>query len=115
MQLIYVHPPTGYTPPELQPSAEFPKFVHFSDGRKSVIAEDAEQEAAILAGNAVPELKPTGPLAPPAPIVTLVGENDELTMLRKIAADKGIHLDGRWKLNKIRAAVEAASPKAEKG
>lgn len=113
MQLTTVNPPTGYTRPPNEAHTEFPKWINIA-GKPSVLVDDAEAEAAVLAGLVVPEPK-SAPVSAPVPIVALVGENDELTMLRKIAADKGIHLDGRWKLNKIRSAVEAASPKAEQG
>jgi hypothetical protein len=50
----------------------------------------------------------------PAPVIpvaipSLVGANDEKEMLLKIAAEKGIKIDGRWRLPKLRKAVEAAS------
>lgn len=108
-----ITPPTGYARPENEVHTEFPKWVHVA-GASSVIAESAEHEAAILVGVPAP-VAPVVEAVAPAPIPVLVGENDEMTMLKQIAADKGIHLDGRWKLNKVRAAVEAASPKADKG
>lgn len=107
MQLTYIHPPTGNETLKNQAYIEYPKFVHFTDGRKSVIVADAEEEAAALAGKPVPERAIEVP--PVAPIPVLVGGNDEEAMLRKIAAEKGIRIDGRWKLPRIRRAVEAAS------
>lgn len=108
MQLSYVSPPTGYTPPLNFVGTEYPKYVHFPDGRPSVIVENAEDEERARAGDVIVP-KPVEPPAPDAPIPQLVGQNDEETMLRKIAAEKGIRIDGRWKLPKIRKAVEAAS------
>jgi hypothetical protein len=108
MNLVYVDAPTGYTRPPNEPHTEYPKFVHFADKRPSVIVNDAEEEAAALAGDSVTQKAAPAPQIQ-APINSLVGQNDEETMLRKIAAEKGIHLDGRWKLAKIRKVVEAAS------
>lgn len=108
MQLTHINPPTGYVAPANQEFVEYPKFIHFSDKRPSIIVNDAEEEALAIAGAAIPDRAPA-PSAPAAPIVSLVGENNEEAMLRKIAADKGIHLDGRWKLAKIRKAVEVAT------
>lgn len=108
MQLSYLSPPTGYVAPLNAAFTEFPKYVHFPDGRPSVIVENAEDEERARAGDVIVP-KPVEPPAPDAPIPQLVGQNDEETMLRKIAAEKGIRIDGRWKLPKIRKAVEAAS------
>ena len=104
MQLVYVNPPTGYVAPVSFAGTEYPKYVHFPD-KPSVIVQDAEEEAAVIAGETIPEPRPAAPIAHPAPIVSLVGANDEMTMLRKIAADKNIHLDGRWNVKKARVAV----------
>ena len=103
-----VNPPTGYIKPLNEAHTEYPKYVHFPDGRPSVIVRDADEEAAVLAGASVSVPKPLPPVLA-APIPTLVGENDEKTMLLKIAQEKGIKVDGRWKLPKIRKAVEVAS------
>lgn len=108
MQLTYVEAPTGYTRPQNEPHTEYPKFIHFRDKRHSIIVNDAEDEVAALAG-AVVAPKAVEAISAPAPINNLVGQNDEESMLRKIAAEKGIHLDGRWKLPKIRKAIEAAT------
>lgn len=108
MQLMYVSAPTGYTKPLNEVHAEYPKFVNFSDGRQAVIVNDAEEEEAAK-GGAVIAPKPLAALPRPAPINNLTGMNDEEAMLRKIAADKNIYLDGRWKLPRIRKAVEAIS------
>lgn len=108
MQHIYVNPPTGYTPPLNFVGTEYPKYIHFPDGSPSVIVENAQDEERARAGSIIAP-KPVKPEVPSAPVNNLVGQNDEESMLRKIAADKGIHLDGRWKLPKIRKAVEAAS------
>jgi hypothetical protein len=107
MHLTYVNPPTGYTRPENEPHSEYPKYVHVA-GKPSVIANDPGEEAAILAGAVVVE-KALEPEAATAPIPTLVGGNDEEVMLRKIAAEKGIALDGRWSLARIRKVVNAAT------
>ena len=108
MQLIYMNAPTGYVAPLQAALTEYPKYIHFPDKRPSVIVNDPEEEAAVLNDEPVAE-KPKAPDAPAAPVVSLVGQNDEESMLRKIAAEKGIHIDGRWKLPKIRKAVEAAT------
>lgn len=108
MQLTYVPAPTGYAAPMNFVGEEYPKYVHFPDGRTSVIVKDADEEAAARQGEVITP-KPDAPASPPAPIVNLVGQNDEESMLRKIAAEKNIRIDGRWKLPKIRKAVEAAS------
>lgn len=108
MQLTYVPAPTGYTAPLNFVGTEYPKYINFPDGRASVIVNDADEESAARDGVVVVP-KPVPAAEPPAPINNLVGTNDEEAMLRKIAAEKGIHLDGRWKLPKIRKAVEAAT------
>lgn len=103
-----VDPPTGYIRPPGEIHTEFPKYVHFPDGRPSVIVKDADEEAVARAGGSINTDTPTLPVHP-APIPTLVGENDEKAMLLKIAEEKGIKVDGRWKIAKIRKAVEQAT------
>lgn len=107
MQLIYVDPPTGYIRPLNEPHTEYPKFVHIA-GKPAVIVNDADEESAVRAGGE-PAAKVPEPEAQPAPVPVLVAVNDEEAMLRKIADEKGIRIDGRWKLPKIRKAVQAAS------
>jgi hypothetical protein len=106
MQLTYMNPPTGYVAPEAPAYQEYPKWLHFPDS-PSVLVNDADEEAAVMSGAPAPE--PVKENAPPAPIPTLVGGNDERSMLLKIAEERGIRVDGRWGTPKLRKAVEAAS------
>jgi len=103
-----IGPPTGYVRPMNEVHPEYPKWVHFTDGRPSVVADDAEAEASLLAGKTVERITPE--VASAAPSMVLVGENDEMAMLKKIAEQHGIKIDGRWKLSKVRAAVTAVMP-----
>ena len=107
LTLTPISAPTGYVRPEGETPTEYPKWVHFKD-KPSFIVNDAEQEAAALAGEAVKPIKVAEVAA--APVPTLVGGNDEMAMLKKIAEEKGIRLDGRWNIAKVRKAVAAASP-----
>jgi hypothetical protein len=93
---------------------EYPKWIHMS-GYPSVIAKDAEEEAALLArtptsGDVTIQLQGAQADAVAAPIVesgpTLQGPNDERELLLKIAEEKGIKIDKRWNLNRLRATVE---------
>lgn len=102
-----VAPASGYVKPLNEQHTEYPKFVHF-EGRPSVIVHNTEEEMAATAGHPV-EHALAETLVAPAPIPTLIGTNNEEAMLRTIAAEKGIHLDGRWRLAKIRKVIEAAS------
>lgn len=104
-----VDPPTGYMRPLNEVHTEYPKYVHFADKRPSVIVYDRDEEIAVLKGDKVEAHVPAAPASAPAPVPVLVGANDEKAMLLKIAAEKGIKIDGRWKLPKLRKAVEAAT------
>ena len=97
---------------------EYPKWVHMS-GYASVIAKDAEEEAALLArtpvsGDVSIPLQGAQADAIAAPIVEppaiLAGPNDERDLLIKIAEEKGIAIDKRWKTERIRATLDKASP-----
>src|SRR4051812_41516218 len=110
MQLIHLEAPTGYSRPPNEAHPEFPKWLHFKDS-SSVLVQSAAEEAAVLGGGPAPE--PVGVIADPAPVPILVGENNERDMLLQIAEARGIRVDRRWKTPKIRAAVEAASPRPE--
>ena len=79
---------------------EYPKWVHMS-GYPSVIAKDAEEEAALLArtpvsGDVSIPLQGAQADAIAAPIVEppaiLAGPNDEREILLKIAEEKGIEI-----------------------
>lgn len=92
---------------------EYPKWVH-RDGAQSRIVQDAEEEAAFLSSvNSVVTTPPEPVLAPAAPTVTLSPDNDEKSLLLALAKEKGIAVDGRWKVDKLRAAMTAAQPQAE--
>lgn len=110
MQLIRLESPTGYSRPPNEVHPEFPKWLHFKDG-PSVLVQDAAEEAAVLGGGPAPE--PIAAAVEIAPVPILVGENNERDMLLQIAEARGIRVDRRWKTPKIRAAVEAASPRPE--
>lgn len=101
-----INPPTGYARPPAEVHTEFPKWLHFS-GKPSVLVDSTEEERRVLGGGAVAVQHVEE--ATVAPVPSLVGQNDELTMLRKIAEERGIHLDGRWNVKKIRAKIEAAT------
>lgn len=104
MQLTYIEAPTGYTRPANEVHTEYPKFLHFPD-KPSVIVQDAAEEQAVLAG-AAPKPAPVVMPPPVAPIPSLMGKNDEEAMLREIAAQRNIRIDGRWKLPRIRKELE---------
>lgn len=108
---------TAFTPPA--EFVEFPKWVHMA-GYPSVIAQDAAEEAVLRARpipsdpvNALlqtpPETFHAGPPVPP-PTTMLQGSNDAREMLWKIAAEKGIKIDKRWKLPRLTAEMERAVP-----
>lgn len=87
---------------------EWPKWVH-RDGQPSVLVANAEEEAAIMSGakqEAAPEV--VAPVVAAAAVLT--GSNDEKAILLQIAKEKGIKVDARWRIEKIRAAMEAAQP-----
>ena len=97
---------------------EYPKWIHMS-GYASIIARDAEHEAELLArppvsGDVSIPLQGAQADAIAAPIVEppaiLAGPNDERDLLIKIAEEKGIAIDKRWKTERIRATLDKASP-----
>lgn len=96
--------------------AEFPKIVYSAPMSKDFkIVNSPEEEAAFYAGLNTPETVTMTVAVPeaPAPVVTLAGSNDEKEILLQIAKEKGIPVDGRWKIERIRATLEAAQPKVE--
>jgi hypothetical protein len=93
---------------------EYPKWVYM-EGYPAEIAASAEHEAALLARGTKDAL-PAAPepvATPAAPTVTLAPDNDEKSVLLALAKERGIKVDARWKVEKIRAAMTAAQPKAE--
>lgn len=110
-----IGPPTHHIPIPIG-FVEFPKWVHFEDkGKPSVLVSNAEEEKAVLAGS--PLQAPAEPVRPivssPAPIQTLQGMVDERASLLTIAEARSIKIDKRWKTDKIRRAVEAATETTE--
>lgn len=104
-----VAPPSGYMKSSKEVHTVYPKYVHFPDGSPSVIVQDAAEEKAVLAGGKVSIPAPPKPrVIKAAPVVTLVGVNDEKEMLLKIASEKKITVDRRWGLKKLRVFVETA-------
>lgn len=108
-------------PAPQQDLREYPKYVH-REGHLSVIVQNAEEEAALLSSvNSVvttpPADYPTFPAAPassgPEPILTLAPDNNEKAVLLALAKSKNIKVDARWRIEKIRAAMTAAQPKAD--
>jgi len=97
-----IQAPTFYAKPDNEQHAEYPKWVHFTDGRKSVIVHDATQEAALNENGIIPAKVET---VESAPAVSLQGEVDERDMLIRLAADRGVKIDKRWNTYKIRAAL----------
>ena len=93
-------------PPQTE-YVEWPKWVHM-EGFKSVIAQNAEEEAALRArqpGDVVKAVDPQ-PVIIEAPARTLSGPNDEREILFQIAAEKNIKVDKRWKTDRIRTTIE---------
>lgn len=97
---------------------EYPKWIRMS-GYAPIIAQDAEHEAALLAreprsGDVTIPLQGTQADASAAEIAQptniLTGPNDERDMLIKIAEEKGIRIDLRWKTERIRATLDKACP-----
>ena len=97
---------------------EYPKWIRMS-GYAPALAKDAEHEAELLArppvsGDVTVELQgahadaDAQPIAQPTNILT--GPNDEREMLIKIAEEKNIKIDLRWKTDRIRATLDKASP-----
>lgn len=97
---------------------DYPKWVRVK-GYPDAIAKDAEEEAELLARPvrdvpAKPVATPKEPLVNPAkageaqmpPPRTLAGPNEERDILIQIAQEKGIKIDKRWKIERIRHALE---------
>ncbi len=97
------------------PGTLYPKWVHMS-GYESVIAQDAEVEAELLArpaksGDVTVQLEgaKAEAIAQPvmdAPAPILEGVNTERDLLIKAAQDNDIKIDKRWTTDKIRKAIE---------
>lgn len=99
---------------------DYPKWVHMK-GYPDIIAKDAEEEAMLLARPPREDLPKTekpkqiseplhnpakaGAAAMPPPRV-LAGPNEEKHMLIQIAEEKGIKIDKRWKIERIRHALD---------
>ena len=99
---------------------DYPKWVHMK-GYPDTLARDAEEEAELLkrpvreASEPSKSIsKPSEPLLNPAkagaaampPPRTLAGPNEEKHMLIQIAEEKGIKIDKRWKIERIRHALD---------
>ncbi len=90
---------------------DWPKWVYPNGPKSGVIVQNAEEEASVLAGAA---LSPMVEVAAPAvPTVTLAPDNNEKAILLALAKEKGIKVDARWALPKLRAAMEAAQPQVD--
>lgn len=101
--------------PDSDPNpSEYPKWVYDKPMSKNGrMVANAEEEAAFLAGLAGEALMPEE-VVPPTPAVVLTGgEMDEKAILLALAKEKGIKVDARWKVEKIRAAMEQAQPQVE--
>lgn len=102
--------------PAPNPSA-YPKWVYPSPmAKEGRLARDEEEEARIIVAFAEklalpPAVDPVKPAAPPG--VTLQPDNDEKAVLLALAKEKNIKVDARWRIEKIRAAMTAAQPKAD--
>jgi hypothetical protein len=97
---------------------EYPKWIHMS-GYPSEIVQDAEGEAALLdrpakSGDVTVALVGAKAEAVAQPIVEpiknpiLTGWNNEREILLKIAKEKNIKVDARWKTDRIRETVDKA-------
>lgn len=82
---------------------EFPKWVHMP-GYPSVIVENEAEEAALRArpgsGGVVIVIPVASPPASETP-------TDDRVALLQLAKERGIKADGRWKTDRIKAALEA--------
>jgi hypothetical protein len=94
---------------------EYPKWIHMS-GYPDILAQDAAEEAALLArspksGDVAVQLvgaqaeASAAPMGDPPPHI-LTGTNDEREILIRIAKEKDIKIDARWKTDRIRATIE---------
>ncbi len=89
------------------PGTLYPKWVHMS-GYESVIAQDAEHEAELLArpaksGDVTVALEPAKAEAIAQPMA------DERAELIQAAKDRNIKIDARWKTDRIRETIEKAT------
>ena len=85
-ELHYPHQPSE---PRDMTFHEFPKFIRSENGR-DLIAQDAEEEALMRAGEPV------------------VREVDEKARLMKVAEVKDVKVDGRWTVEKMTKAITDA-------
>lgn len=97
--------------PDPSPS-EYPKWVYM-DGYPGILAEDAAQEAELLARPVKSKtdkpiiIQPKEPEKPTEkPTQVLTGANDERELLMQIAKENNIKVDARWKTDRIRATIE---------
>ncbi len=105
--------------PQSHPT-EYPKWIHML-GYPDVIANNAEEEAALLARPFKSEANPgdvtvylqgaqatatAAEIVNPPPTSVLTGPNDEREILLQIAKEKDIKVDLRWKTERIRATIE---------
>ena len=102
--------------------AEYPKWIHMT-GYKSEIVQTAEDEAILRARAPVEtqhselvkklaEMPPANFHAAPQPAdrsPVLAGPNDERELLLKIAEEKDIKVDRRWKLERLRNTIAKAT------
>lgn len=85
---------------------EFPKWIH-REGKPSVLAQNAQEEAELLGGNSIPQTLAEMPVEnfhPSAPVLS--GPNDEREILLQIAKEKNITIDNRWGTKRIRSTIE---------
>lgn len=90
---------------------EYPKWVRM-EGYADTLAEHAEHEAELLKRPPRGHGAPIVPapvqedLVEPEPKRTLVGANDEREILWQIAQERGLKVDKRWNLTRLRAFIE---------
>lgn len=103
------------TMPEPDPAlSEYPKWVYPKPMGAGILVSNAEEEAGVMnAPNGDFAPIPEVPVVVPTPSVTLSPDNDEKTVLLALAKEKGITVDGRWRIEKLRAAMTAAQPQAD--
>ncbi len=105
------------TMPEPDPAlSEYPKWCYPKPMGPGVLVSNAEEEAGIMNapnGDFAPLPEPVPAPVVEAPSVTLSPDNDEKTVLLALAKEKGIAVDGRWRIEKLRAAMTAAQPSSE--
>lgn len=106
MPVMTLTPPTGHVPPEDRPFYEYPKWVG-----KVIVTSREEEDAILKAGDAsaaVPAPKVSNVTSDILPAPTLQGPNDEMELLLAAAEKKGIRIDKRWGIKKLRKAVADA-------